>query len=273
MKMKTIPMILIIVQSKSYKYKNILFLDETKRGPTMLHKPIGPVTPEKNTVGEFSRFLGTIARDYGTAPLLHKTWKLVPSKEKMWEYVLRMGAENYLHKCRFKKKHYYRYPNKKLRWLNRPKRVPDDDFKKLLILWNKKTEKEAMKNYTPPDDGSGPKDPYLGVMGKEYTGRRRLYGRGVTNKVLHKVASSSVNYVVPDEVMDALRADIQNEKTEIVDMRKELESDYERKKAELEANHAKKMEEFDKTKDKMVQDVLEKLISKLPTNVVREFLT
>ncbi|KAL2923016.1 ATP synthase subunit b' [Bienertia sinuspersici] len=219
--------------------KELQIQGETKRGPTMLHKvhmrsfekreaiilnefgqPIGPVTPEKDTVGEFSRFLGTIARDYGTAPLLHKTWKLVPSKEKMWEYVL-----------------------------------------------------EAMKNYTPPDDGSGPKDPYLGVMGKEYTGRRRLYGRGVTNKVLHKVASSSVNYVVPDEVMDALRADIQNEKTEIVDMRKELEADYERKKAELEANYAKKMEEFDKTKDKMVQDVLEKLISKLPTNVVREFLT
>ncbi|KAL2942494.1 ATP synthase subunit b' [Bienertia sinuspersici] len=219
--------------------KELQIQGETKRGPTMLHKvhmrsfekreaiilnefgqPIGPVTPEKDTVGEFSRFLGTIARDYGTAPLLHKTWKLVPSKEKMWEYVL-----------------------------------------------------EAMKNYTPPDDGSGPKDPYLGVMGKEYTGRRRLYGRGVTNKVLHKVASSSVNYVVPDKVMDALRADIQNEKTEIVDMRKELEADYERKKAELEANYAKKMEEFDKTKDKMVQDVLEKLISKLPTNVVREFLT
>ncbi|KAL2933615.1 putative carboxylesterase 1 [Bienertia sinuspersici] len=70
---------------------------------------------------------------------------------------------------------------------------------------------EAMKNYTPPEDGSGPKDPYLGVMGKEYTGCRRLYGRGVANTVLHKVASSSVNYVVPDEVMDALRADIQNE--------------------------------------------------------------
>ncbi|KAL2938575.1 Geranylgeranyl pyrophosphate synthase [Bienertia sinuspersici] len=123
----------------------------------------------------------------------------------------------------------------------------------------------------PPEDESGKKDPYLNVMGKEYTGHRRLCGRGVTNKVLHKVASS--NYVVPDEVMDALREDIQNEKTEIVYMRKELEADYERKKAELEANYAKKVEEFDKTKDKMVQDVLEKLISKLPTNVVREFFT
>ncbi|KAL2943925.1 Cortactin-binding protein 2, partial [Bienertia sinuspersici] len=189
----------------------------------------------------------------------------------MWEYVLishlyivleqgrewvlkTIGAAWRIHKCRFKKKHYYQYPNNKLRWLNRPKCVPDDDFKKLLILWNKKTEKEAMKNYTPPKDGSGAKDPYLGVMGKEYTGRRPFMVEGV-------------NYVVPDEVMDALRADIQNEKTEIVDMRKELEADYERKKAELEADYAKKMEEFDKTKDKMVQDVLEKLISKLPANV------
>ncbi|KAL2938064.1 mRNA export factor ICP27-like protein, partial [Bienertia sinuspersici] len=238
--------------------KELQIQGETKRGPTMLHKvhmrsfekreaiilnefgqPIGPVTPEKDTVGEFSRFLGTIARDYGTAPLLHKTWKLVPSKEKMWEYVLLFERTR-------KRQENKRYAD-----------TYDDTARKI----------EAMKNYTPPDDGSGPKDPYLGVMGKEYTGRRRLYGRGVTNKVLHKVASSSVNYVVPDEVMDALRADIQNEKTEIVDMRKELEADYERKKAELEANYAKKMEEFDKTKDKMVQDVLEKLISKLPTNV------
>ncbi|KAL2939004.1 Cortactin-binding protein 2 [Bienertia sinuspersici] len=132
---------------------------------------------------------------------------------------------------------------------------------------------EAMKNYTPTEDGSGLKDPYLGVMEKEYAGRRRLYGRGMTNKVLNKVSSSSVNYVEPDEVMDALRADVQNEKIKVVDMRKELEADYECKKAELEANYAKKMEEFDKTKDKMVQNVLEKLISKLPTIVVREFLT
>ena len=77
------------------------------RGPTMMHnvhmrsfenrepiilnefgQPIGPVTPEKNTLGEFSRFLGTIARDYGTAPLIHKTWKLVPNKDMMWKYVL-----------------------------------------------------------------------------------------------------------------------------------------------------------------------------------------
>ncbi|KAL2933241.1 ATP synthase subunit b' [Bienertia sinuspersici] len=289
--------------------KELQIQGETKRGPTMLHKvhmrsfvkceaiilnefgqPIGPVMPEKDTVGEFSRFLGTIARDYGTAPLLHKTWKLMPSKEKMWEYVLdrcssnqsrRKGQRN-MHTigprsfAKIREEMKNEDPNKQLPSLAQlfERTRKRQESKRYADTYDDTARKiEAMKNYTPPDDGSGPKDPYLGVMGKEYTGRRRLYGRGVTNKVLHKVASSSVNYVVPDEVMDALRADIQNEKTEIVDMRKELEADYERKKAELEANYAKKMEEFDKTKDKMVQDVLEKLISKLPTNVVREFLT
>ncbi|KAL2904433.1 WD repeat-containing protein pop1 [Bienertia sinuspersici] len=329
-------------------------LDErlTKRGPTMMHKvhmrsfdkceaivlnefgkPIAPVTLEKETVGEFSRFFGTIARDYGIAPLLHKTLKLVPNKEKMWEYVLyiileqgrewvlkTIGASWRIQKCRSKKKYYYRYTNNKLSWLNCPKRVPADEFKKLLISWNKKAEKdhclsnqilrkgqrnmhtacpknpnkqlpslaqlfertrkrqenkrcantyedttrkiEAMKNYIPPEDGSGLKDPYFGVTDKEYAGHRRIY-----------VASAGVSYVVPDEVMNALSADVETAKTEIVGMRNELEVDYEHKKAELEPDYAKKMKEFDKSKDKMVQEVLQRLISKLPTNVVREFLT
>ncbi|KAL2893868.1 WD repeat-containing protein pop1 [Bienertia sinuspersici] len=281
--------------------KELQIQGETKRGPTMLHKvhmrsfekreaiilnefgqPIGPVTPEKDIVGEFSRFLGTIARDYGTAPLLHKTWKLVPSKEKTWEYVLTkyivleqgrewvlktIGAASRINKCRFKKKHYYRYPNNKLRWLNRPKRVPDDDFKKLLILWNKKTEKlfertrkrqenkryadtyddtarkiEAMKNYTPPDDGSGPTDPWC---------HGRLYGRGVTNKVLHKIASSSVNYVVPDEVIDPLRADFQNEKTEIVDMERNLKQTMSVRKRSLKLIMQRKWRNLTKQRTKL----------------------
>lgn len=114
----------------------------------------------------------------------------------------------------------------------------------------------------PQEDGSRPRDSYLGVMDKEYAGRRRLFGRGVTNKVLKKVAASStaMSYVVPDEVMDTLRADFETEKTQMADIRKELEADYERKKAELEDNYEKKMEELDKSKEQMVQQVLEKLI-------------
>ena len=52
-----------------------------------------------------------------------------------------IGAAWRVHKCRFKKKHYSGYTSNDLRWVNRPKRVPDDDFKDLLILWNKKKEK------------------------------------------------------------------------------------------------------------------------------------
>ena len=51
-------------------------------------QPIGPVTEEKDIVGRFSRFLGTIARNYNYVPLIYNSWHKVPHKEKMWEYVL-----------------------------------------------------------------------------------------------------------------------------------------------------------------------------------------
>ena len=51
-------------------------------------QPIGPVTEEKDVVGKFSRFLGTIARTYSYAPLIYNSWHKVPNKDRMWEYVL-----------------------------------------------------------------------------------------------------------------------------------------------------------------------------------------
>lgn len=51
-------------------------------------QPIGPVTKEEDIVGQFSRFLGTIARNYSYAPLTHESWHKVQHKEKMCEYVL-----------------------------------------------------------------------------------------------------------------------------------------------------------------------------------------
>ncbi|KMS96089.1 hypothetical protein BVRB_002010 [Beta vulgaris subsp. vulgaris] len=276
------------------------------RGPTMMHpvhmrplekreaiilnefgQPIGPVTPKKDTIGEFSRFLGTIARDYGNALLTYRSWRKVPGKDKLWEYVLSkylvpeegkewvlksIGAAWRIHKCRFKKRHYHKYTTNNLRWMKRPKTIPEEDFKQLLLLWNKKEEKEPMKSYQPIEDESDPKDAFMGVMEKEYPGRRRLFGRGVTNKVLKKSVAAAGSYVVPKEVMDAVRADMEAEKTEIGDIRKELEADYEQKKANLEADYAKKMEHFDKSRESLVKDILQKLIAKLPSDVVREFL-
>ncbi|CAH9102779.1 unnamed protein product [Cuscuta europaea] len=72
------------------------------RGPTMMHavhtreqreciilnrfgQPIGP---DDKTLNEFSSFLGTIAHNYEFAPLVISTWCRMPSKERMWQYVL-----------------------------------------------------------------------------------------------------------------------------------------------------------------------------------------
>ena len=45
-----------------------------------------------------------------------------------------------------------------------------------------------MKNYKPSEDGSTSVDPFLAIMGKEYDGHRRLYGKGVTNRLINKVS-------------------------------------------------------------------------------------
>ncbi|KAI3754181.1 hypothetical protein L1987_53959 [Smallanthus sonchifolius] len=46
------------------------------------------VTEEKDIVGKFSQFLGTIARNHNYASLIHNSWHKVPHKDKIWEYVL-----------------------------------------------------------------------------------------------------------------------------------------------------------------------------------------
>ena len=52
-------------------------------------------------------------------------------------------------------------------------------------------------------------------------------------------------------------------------MRKELEKDHERKKAELEAMR----KDIDNQRDILVEDAVQKLVEKLPPEVAREFLT
>ncbi|PWA40872.1 transposase, Ptta/En/Spm [Artemisia annua] len=145
-----------------------------KRGPTMMHaiqvrgfdaretivcnkfgQPIGPVTKEKDTIGQFSRFLGTIARNASHAPLTYKSLPKVPNKEMMWKYVLEkyivpehakswvlmtIGACWRGYKRRIKKKNFYKFKDIQTRWKNRPKSIPQTDFSQLLTLWSKKDE-------------------------------------------------------------------------------------------------------------------------------------
>ncbi|KAH9620300.1 hypothetical protein KSS87_005712 [Heliosperma pusillum] len=153
------------VHMRPYKKRKAIFLNE-------FGQPFGPITEKQDTVSEFSPFLGTIAQDYGYAPFVYNTWRKVPNKEKMWEYVL-----------------------------------------------------EDMKNYVPLEDGSGPSYAFLGVMGKEYDGRRRLYGR------------------------DKCR-----------EMEEQIKKNEELEKTQL---------DLDNMRENMTQQILRKLLEKLPPEVVR----
>ncbi|KAD4586580.1 hypothetical protein E3N88_24181 [Mikania micrantha] len=270
-----------------------------KRGPTMLHdvhtriedereviicnefgQPVGPVREGNDVVGKFSRFLGTVARNYSHAPLIHSSWQKVPHKEKIWEYVLEkydvpdgatawvlksIGQSYKVHKCRFKQKHFYQFKDNKTRWNNRPNNIPEDDLRQLLRLWsNKNVEKrcarakqsrmsqknmhtaglksfarireemEQMKNYKAAENENTTIDPFLVVMNKENYGYRRLYGRGVTNTLIKKVEGPT-SYMIPDGLIESFKANVDVEKNQLLEMRKEIEDDHERQKAELEA--------------------------------------
>ncbi|GJS44251.1 transposase, Ptta/En/Spm [Tanacetum coccineum] len=145
---------------------------------------------------------------------------------------------------------------------------------------------EQMKNYNAAkeggsgEDGGASVDPFLAVMNKEYNGHRRLFGRGVTNKLIKKVNGSETSYMVPGELMESVRTDIDAELNRLVEMRKQIEDDHERKKLEIAEEHKRNKAELeDMSKkiedqhDKLVEDAVKKLIQKLPPRVVREFLT
>ncbi|CAH9145015.1 unnamed protein product, partial [Cuscuta epithymum] len=135
------------------------------RGPTMMHavhmreqrvciilnKFGQPIGPDDATLDEFSSFLGTIAHHYYFAPLVVGTWRRMPDKDSMWDYVLSkydvalkgkkwvlstIGSAWRVHKCRFKTRLCLQYKDNKSRWRNRPKDIPEKDFRMLLKLWN-----------------------------------------------------------------------------------------------------------------------------------------
>ncbi|CAI9303743.1 unnamed protein product [Lactuca saligna] len=254
-------------------------------------QPIGPVTKEKDIVGQFSRFLGTIARTYSYAPLTYKEWRKVPHKEKMWEFVLkrcliakdvRMSQKN-MHTAgpksfaRIHEEMMNDDPNKEPPTLAQmfertPRRIVGNKY---VDTYDDTANKiEQMKNYKPSEDGSAPLDPFLATMGKEYDGHRRLFRRGVTNRLMNKVNGDGTSYMVPRELMDSLRANA--EKDQLLDMRKELDEDHARKMDELEEDHARKKAELEAMRndiDKVVEDAMQRLIEKLPAGVAREFLT
>ncbi|KAL8257467.1 hypothetical protein R6Q59_029508 [Mikania micrantha] len=59
----------------------------------------------------------------------------VPDAAKKW-VLMTIGHSYKVHKCRFKKQHFYQFRDDKTRWKNRPKSIPEGDFAQLLRLWN-----------------------------------------------------------------------------------------------------------------------------------------
>ncbi|KAJ0477688.1 hypothetical protein HanHA300_Chr13g0491431 [Helianthus annuus] len=90
-------------------------------------------------------------------------------------------------------------------------------------------------NYKPTEDDNATVDPFLVVMNKENYGYRRLYGRGVTNTLVKKVDGACTSYMISEGLMESFKANVEVEKNQLLEMRREIEEDHERKKAKLEA--------------------------------------
>ncbi|GJR77645.1 hypothetical protein Tco_0090010 [Tanacetum coccineum] len=105
-------------------------------------------------------------------------------------------------------------------------------------------------------------------MNKEYNGHPRIFGRGVTNKVIQKVNGSETSYMVLWKLMKSVRTAKDVELNWLVKMPKHIEADHERKKLELAEEHKRnKAEPEDMRKeiedqcDKLVEDAVEKLLT------------
>ncbi|PWA67428.1 transposase, Ptta/En/Spm [Artemisia annua] len=285
-----------------------------KRGPTMMHdihvrmfdarekiicnefgQPVGPVTKEKDTVGKFSRFLGTIARTYSYAPLTCSSWRKVPHKDKMWEYVLdrclvarniRMSQKN-MHTAgpksfaRIREEQKNKDPNKEPPTLTQMFECTRErkEGNVYVDTYDDTAEKiEQMKNYKPQENESSPKDPFLAVMNKEYDGHRRLFGRGVTNTLIKKVqASGSSNMAPSDIVVRSSTAGLEGDNGQHDDSHRKLAEVYEQQIVELKEDNEKRLElmrkELSNERDKLVEEAVRKILEKLPPEVARRVLT
>ncbi|KAL4579197.1 hypothetical protein LXL04_015335 [Taraxacum kok-saghyz] len=108
---------------------------------------------------------------------------------------------------------------------------------------------EEMKNYKPLEDESDVVDPYMVVMNKVNDGYCRLYGRGVTNRLIKKVGGGDTSYMIPETLMETFKAN-EVERNQLIEMKKDIQEDHEKMKAELEAmqidinNQREKFEEM-----------------------------
>ncbi|XP_016436071.1 uncharacterized protein LOC107762232 isoform X3 [Nicotiana tabacum] len=174
------------------KERKIIILNE-------YNQPVGPTI---EVIKELGSFLSTLARSGTFCPLNVFNWRKLDTKDDMWKYIKETydipdEAKPWVfesvcsawrkYKSQFKTTHFTTYENDELRMENRPVDIPKSHFKDLLKYWNSdphKAEMERIQSTQESEDGSHSDDAFASVMGPEYPGRVRLYGRGVTKTVL-----------------------------------------------------------------------------------------
>ena len=81
----------LVTREKKHRGKTILAQIHARtmdKRPPVLFNDLGqPVGPTKEVVLEFSHLLGTLAKDLAFAPLNYVSWRYMPLKDKIWDYV------------------------------------------------------------------------------------------------------------------------------------------------------------------------------------------
>ncbi|GKD96733.1 hypothetical protein Tco_1380630 [Tanacetum coccineum] len=133
-----------------------------------------------------------------------------------------------------------------------------------------------MKNYKPPENESSPTYPFLAVMNKEYDGHHRLFGRGVTNMLIKKVKVCGSSNMAASDIVRSSTTSLESKNGQHDDKYRKIEEVYERKIVELKEDNEKKLElmrkEFVDESANLVEDMVRKILEKLPPEVARMVL-
>ncbi|KAD4180031.1 hypothetical protein E3N88_28622 [Mikania micrantha] len=120
-------------------------------------------------------------------------------------------------------------------------------------------KQEQIKNYKAVENENTTIDPFLVVMKKENYGYRRLYGGCDTNTLIKKVEGPSTSYMIAEGLMESFKANVDVDKNQLLEIRKEIEDDHERKKSELQA-----MREDIDSQRQSLEAMMRKVIRQLP---------
>ncbi|KAK8930601.1 hypothetical protein KSP39_PZI016822 [Platanthera zijinensis] len=226
------------IHSRKFEHRVAIMLNE-------YNQPIGP---DKAVVNQFSCFLGTLARIPSLCRIDCADWRLLKTKEKMWSYAQKKwiipdeGKKWVLatingswrrYKTIIKQKFYKPYNNDKERLMNRPKSIPEEQFKgfiemvgskqyKKLARRNKRCRKKQKNMHTTGRTSFAciRNELVRYFVIQEFRGRVRLVGKGVTKSDLKTSSSSTGTLVdgitvkVPVDLVKSITARVKDELTQ-----------------------------------------------------------